>query len=147
VSRDGSYTADFADGTFTFRYGWAQHVMLQEACDAGPYEILDRLITLRCRVQDIANTIRIGLIGGGMEPVQALKKVRTYVEARPPNENLLLASNILRAGVFGAADEDEVGKKAVAENQEGETLRSPMANSDLPPSSAMGRSSAIRRKK
>lgn len=106
MSRDASITIAWADGDHTFRLGWDEIEMLQEACDAGPYVILQRLGDQTCRVGDISNTIRCGLIGGGMSVSDALKKVRTYVEARPPSENLIYARAILGAGCYGAPEEE-----------------------------------------
>ncbi|MER2536027.1 MAG: gene transfer agent family protein [Rhizobiaceae bacterium] len=103
--RDASVTLDFADGTYVFRLAWGELEKLQEAVDAGPWAVLDRLFSRQCRVGDISHVIRLGLIGGGMEPVKALKLTREYVEQRPPAENLLAAQAILSVAVHGAPDE------------------------------------------
>lgn len=105
MSRDASVTLDWADGSHTFRLGWGELIKLQEECDAGPGYILQRLLTMECRVQDISSTIRLGLIGGGLEPTKALKMVRDYVESRPPMENRLLAAGILGVAWNGPGDE------------------------------------------
>lgn len=135
MSRDASVIREFADGEYQFRLAWGQLRLLQEACDCGPYLVLDRLHSGRWNVDDISQTIRLGLIGGGMEPVPAMKLVRNYVEDRPPLENLALAQVILGAALVGIAEE-EVGKKSEAANQEEKTL-SPTESSDLPPSMEM----------
>lgn len=105
MSRDAKVELDWADGTFVFRLGWGELVELQEACDAGPLVIHTRLATGAWRVADISNAIRLGLIGGGMRPGDALKKVRTYVEARPPLESVPLAMAVLGVALQGAPDE------------------------------------------
>jgi len=79
--------------------------MLQEAVDAGPWVVLQRLVDKTCRVGDISNVIRLALIGGGLEPVPALKLTREYVEKRPPAENLLHAFAILSVALNGASEE------------------------------------------
>lgn len=112
MSRDASIALDWADGTYQFRLAWAQIAELQEKCNAGPFEILRRLSVGAWRVEDISNVLRLGLIGGGMEPVPALKLVRLYVEARPPMENLLPAQAVMSAGLMGAPDEDDVKKNS-----------------------------------
>lgn len=109
MSRSAEITLDWADGTYVFAMKWGQLIELQEKSDCGPYVILSRLIDHSWRVEDVSNVIRLGLIGGGMEPVVALKKVRAYVENRPPLENVLTAQAILSAGLVGAPDEP-VGK-------------------------------------
>lgn len=133
MSRDGSLTSDFADDTYEFRLAWGELIKLQEARDTGPYVILDRLLTGRWHVQDIADVIRLGLVGGGMEPVKALKLVRSYVEERVPLENLVLAQRVLGAGLIGTSEE-EVGKKSEAASQKSQNPISPTESSDLPPS-------------
>lgn len=105
LSRDAKITIDWGDDTYDFRLGWGEIVSLQEAVDAGPYVVLNRLYSNQWRVEDISNVVRLGLIGGGMTPADALKKVRAYVEARPPLENVLVAQAILAAGLQGAPEE------------------------------------------
>jgi hypothetical protein len=111
MARDASITLDWADGTFSFRLAWGELEKLQEACDAGPYVILNRLVDSTWRIGDISNVIRLGLIGGGMTPVEALTKTREYVEKRPPVENLMFAQAILSVGLVGSPEE-QLGKKA-----------------------------------
>jgi hypothetical protein len=105
MSRDARIELDFADGTYSFRLGWGELATLQEACDAGPYVILHRLHSHQWRMADISSVVRLGLIGGGMAPADALKKVRAYVEDRPPLESHTYAVAILSAGLLGAPDE------------------------------------------
>ena len=111
MARDASIELDWADGTYVFRLAWGELEKLQEACDAGPYVILSRLTDGTWRIGDVSNTIRLGLIGGGLTPVEALHKVREYVEKRPPVENLMTARAILSAGLVGAPEE-KLEKKA-----------------------------------
>lgn len=111
MSRDASVTLTWADGDYTFRLAWGQLGELQDKCDAGPYVILQRLHNGTWKIQDIAETIRLGLIGGGKTPVDALKLVRSYVQDRPPMENLLTAQYILGAAIVGAPEEDTTKKK------------------------------------
>lgn len=134
MSRDGSVTLPFADSDYQFRLAWGELITLQEERDAGAYVVLDRLLNFRWHVQDISSVIRLGLIGGGMDSIRALKMVRTYVEARPPMEHLVYAQRVLGAAIAGVSEED-VGKKSEAASQEGETGLSPTESSGLPPSS------------
>ena len=85
-NRSATVTLDIWDGTYVFAMRWGEIITLQEERDAGPYLILDRLVSGKFLVQDVSSVIRLGLIGGGMAPAEALKKVRTYVEARPVME-------------------------------------------------------------
>lgn len=123
MSRDAQITFPWADGDYTFRLGWGELEQLQEACDAGPYVILTRLQDDTWRVGDISHTIRLGLVGGGMKMTDALLKVRRFVEARPPTENLLFAQIILSAACVGAPEErvGEEGAPSPAE-ESGSTI-------------------------
>lgn len=109
---DGSarITFDWADGPHTFRLALEQLRTLQEATKTGPYTLWERVALSReWRVDDIRETIRLGLIGGGMEPLDALALVRVYVDGRPLVESVAPAERILRAALIGA-DDDPVGK-------------------------------------
>ncbi|KQQ38703.1 hypothetical protein ASG19_06700 [Rhizobium sp. Leaf306] len=121
--RDAQITLPWADGDYTFRLGWGELELLQEACGAGPYVVLNRLIADEWMMGDVLHTIRLGLIGGGMAPTDALKKVRDYVEKRPPVENVLYAQGILSAGLTGAPEEGALGED-VAGNQDSSSTTS-----------------------
>jgi hypothetical protein len=106
MSRDASIgPLPWADGVYSFRLGWGELSLLQEATDCGPQRLIERLGGVDWRVGDISHTIRLGLIGGGLEPTKAVRLVSDYVEARPPLENRMLAFAIIAAGVKGAPDE------------------------------------------
>lgn len=105
MSRDAKIELDWADDTYTFRLAWGQLIELQEKCDAGPFVVLNRLSTGQWRMADVSEVIRLGLIGGGLEPKQALQLVRDYVESRPPLENVMMARGILGIAIQGVPDE------------------------------------------
>lgn len=131
MSRDASVTFDWGDGTHTFRLGVGQIRELQEKCDAGPAFILSRLSSGAWLVDDLIQTHRLGLIGGGMKPVDAVALVRRYVEERPLLESVLSAQAILHALLVGVPDES-LGKAEAA--TEKASLPSPEEKSDSPPS-------------
>lgn len=132
MSRDAKITLDWADDTYQFRLAWGQLVELQEKCDAGPYVILQRLYDGSWKMLDVSEPIRLGLIGGGMEPIRALKIVRQYVQEKPPVANVLVAQAILSAALMGAPDET-LGKQA-APDQENDSTTSQMGSSGSEPS-------------
>lgn len=106
MSRDAKTPPlDWADGTYEFALRWGELSELQEACGAGPFVVLARLAGNQWLTQDISTTIRLGLIGGGVEPAKALRLVKDYVESRPPMENASLARGILEVSLLGAPDE------------------------------------------
>lgn len=129
MSASARTTFGWADGTYTFRLPIAQLEELQDLVDAGPYEVWRRLTDGRWRVQDLRHVIRLGLIGGGLEPARALVLTQRYVEARPLVENVQPALAILSAALFGSED-DPVGKPAEEESQ------GDLASSASPPSTA-----------
>jgi hypothetical protein len=137
----------FADGEYDFRLGWGQLVELQEQCDAGPHFILNRLHNGEWRVQDIAEVIRLGLLGADetMKPSVASSLVKRYVKERPPLENHTLAVVILTAGLMGSPEEP-VGEPEAA-NQIVPSTTSQTDESDLPQFTEQVRSSATRRRK
>ena len=134
MSRDASVTLDWADGTYAFRLAWGELAKLQEACGCGPYVVLNRLLDSSWRIEDISSVIRLGLVGGGMPPADALQKARSWVEARPPMENLATARAVLMAGLMGAPEE-AIKKKPRRRQAKASTI-SPMEKSDSPASTA-----------
>lgn len=130
MSATAAITLAWGDGEHTFRLAIGQLRELQEKCNAGPFEIADRLETKRWRIDDLREVLRLGLIGGGKAPAEALTLVRRYVDERPFAENVYPAYSVLLAALVGAPD-DPVGK-APAEEAKTEA----MAASSSPPSTA-----------
>lgn len=123
MSRSAEVTLDWADGTYPFALKIEQLVELQEKCDAGPWYIQWALeASLLARQLGMAppkdaspayviETIRLGLIGGGMDPLEALRKVRAY--AGPGHLNGCIATAFAIIGVaLQGAPEDKPEKPA-----------------------------------
>lgn len=119
MSRSAAIDLDWADGSYRFALRWGELAELQERCDSGPYVVLQRLGSGAWRVEDLSNIVRLGLIGGGMKPEDALKKVRFYVENRPPMETVPVAYGVLQAALLGAPDEP-MGEAEAANQVEAE---------------------------
>lgn len=128
MSRDASVTLAWGDGDYLFRLGWGELAKLQEAVDAGPFVIGDRLRDQTCRLEFISETIRWGLIGGGKTPEQASKMVKLYVEGRPPAESRQVALVVILAACYGAPEE-QIEKKSGAPEAEHASTTSPTGNS------------------
>lgn len=137
----------FGDGEYDFRLAWGQIVELQESVNAGPQFILNRLHTGDWRVEDIAEIIRLGLLGADkdMKPSTASTLVKRYVMERPPLENHMLAIAILTAGLVGSPEEP-VGEP-VAANPEVPSTTSRTDESDLPQFTEQVQRRGSRRKK
>ena len=126
MSADASVTITWGDGDHRFRLAIGQLRELQEKCAAGPMEVLDRLATRRWRVDDVRETIRLGLIGGGMEPIKALPLVKHYIDERPIMESVPAAQAVLIAALIGV-EEDPAGKAEAGETTtDGSASRSSM---------------------
>ncbi len=126
----------------------------QEACDAGPPELAQRLamgaallpkevrekmpylqqaaqgLLGSWRYLDVKTPIVQGLIGGGLEPNAAGRLWREYGDEFPLIDNVPLALAVVMASIVGAPDEP------LGEPQTGEATISPEASSASPPSTA-----------
>lgn len=109
MSRGGDITLTCWDGEHTFRLRIGELRALQEKCDAGPAFILQRLRDGSWKVDDIRETLRLGLIGGGMEQQKALELVLDHVDAVPLAQNLVNAHAVIMASIFGT-EEERLGK-------------------------------------
>lgn len=117
------------DGTYLFRPGIGGAEAIQEICDAGPPEVLDRLSTNRWRINDVVAPIRYGLEGGGTPAGRVVFLVDRYVIGRPLAESVPIAQAIMLALIMGIEDEPlkkEPGAKA-AKSSPGK--KSPLAPS------------------
>lgn len=78
---------------------------LQERLDAGPAHVLERLSNGHWRVDDVVETIRLGLIGGGLPGPDAARLVRMHVEEHPLAPAVPVAAGILLMALVGEADD------------------------------------------
>lgn len=156
--RSAKIDLEFGDGTYTFRLGWKEIISLQEKLDIGPYMLQQRLLTGEWRVQDIGETIRWGLLGGGMQAPEANRLVRSFVESNPVLEdadksaaalvgsrlnNWGIALAVINAALVGAPEEGKLGEAGgERETKANGSTTSPTENgasplsSDSPPLSA-----------
>jgi hypothetical protein len=91
----------WGDGDHTFRLGLAEIEELEAACDMSVF-LLHTAVTSDipfAKLKHFSETLRLGLIGGGMAPVPALQLVKRYVEERPLHESVAVAGAILRAAI------------------------------------------------
>lgn len=141
---DNFITLQWADGEYDFRLPIGNIAELQTKCDAGIGKVYARLMAGRYinregqivlnpmqaefRYEDIAEVIRLALIGGGkgivdgnpveVGPAKAVELVKNYVHTRPLLENWRVASAVLSAFLIGYDDPD---KEAEKKSQEGPT--------------------------
>ena len=104
----------WAGGEHTFALTIDLLRALQERCDAGPAWVLARLRTDQWLVQDITDTIRLGLEGGGLPKEDARKLVKQFVEDRPLTESVLTAIAVLMHALYGGEEEQASGEAEAA---------------------------------
>jgi hypothetical protein len=127
MSRDGRIEIDWGGDLRTFRLDIDRLIALQDACGAGPYEILTRLSSGRWLVQDIKETLRLGLMGGGVEGKKARDLADQAVQPGSILQHVQTAQAVLMASLVGDPNEP-VGKNPPAE----ETDDSPLPASTEP---------------
>lgn len=128
MSRNGDVLLDWGGQERLFRLAYGELEKLQEACDAGPFHVLAALQSSLPRVEHVLETIRWGLMGGGMSAGEASKLVGLYVKGRPLAENLLPATAILSAALYGSDDEEDDDRAGKPEGS-GKPIRSHAARS------------------
>lgn len=126
MSRSARVILDWADGTFPFALKIEQLAELQEKTGAGPWFTLwalERAVLARAMQAEppkdmsiayVVETLRLGLIGGGMPAVEALKKVRAYAGPGQLTESIPFAYAVLGAALQGV-EEDPPGKAEAGE--------------------------------
>jgi len=132
----GDFVTDWADGQYTFRLTVNGAIELEQKCEAPFAVIFQRLTSGQYKIADIREAIRLGLIGGGMVPSDALKLTRQYVDDRPLAENWPIARAILGGLMFGF-EVSPLGKQKAAPETD------PSASTP-PPSTPPPRSSGSR---
>lgn len=109
----GEVTLDWADGKYTFRLTVKGAIELEDKCNAPIAVIAQRIQTGGYRVEDVRQTIRLGLIGGGTSPIDAAKLVERYVDNRPLAEGMVMARLVLGGMMYGF-EAHPLGKPAAA---------------------------------
>jgi len=112
---NGEIELVWGDGDHKFNIAKIGQVLeLEEKCACGVAEIYTRIREGRWRFNDIRETIRLGLIGAGVDPNRALILTKRYVDERPWAENVQTALAILLSAMVGV-EGDAVGKKPKAD--------------------------------
>lgn len=129
-NRHAAVELDWADGTFTFRLGLSELEELERKLDKSVFALASELGSRLSRSYEIKEVIRIGLIGGGMPPVDALAKVRIYLDERPLDDNRDAAYAVVLAALMRLKPEEiEPSKKAKASKKKNDQKDSTLAQS------------------
>lgn len=137
MNHSGAVELDFGDETYSFRLTVTGAIELETKCDAPIAVIIGRVNQGAYKLNDLRETIRLGLIGGGMKPVEALKLVRSYVDERPLAESVPIARAILFGLMFGFAESPLA--EAATEQPESPSASTPHTSTEQPPSSGSAR--------
>lgn len=134
MATNGEIELQWGDGEHKFNIAKLRCVLeLEEKCGCGIAEILSRIRDNRWKFSDVRETMRLGLIGGGMLPDKALTMTQRYVDERPWVENVLPAQAVLFAamvGVQGDNPEKKTETERDKDNQSsGQTVDSPAPSS------------------
>lgn len=106
MSRDGTIELPWPDQVRTYRLRMGELRQLAEKCGGrGPMEILQALTTGKWQVDDVYQPIRLGLIGGGLQPGEALKVADEYVHDGTLSEAIIFATAVVGAAITGPPDD------------------------------------------
>ena len=138
---NGEVPLNWGDGEHKFNLAKLRCVLeLEEKCNAGVAEILKRILEGTWRFNDLRETIRLGLIGGGASPDQAIRLTNRYCDDRPWAESVEPARTIILSAMFGVPEDDPLTKKAETERAKGEPsmtregMSAPSSTDSAPPS-------------
>jgi len=106
TERTSEQTLYFGDGEHKLSLTIPLLEELQENLDLGPLQLLRRTLDGTWRVQDVREVIRLGLIGGGMKPLEALKLVERYASEAYIDDAVPVAFSVIAAAISGV---DEKG--------------------------------------
>lgn len=95
----------FGDASYSFRLTAPLIIELERLTNRGIGAIYRRMLALECGHQEIVEIIRLGLIGGGLEPATAAALCAAYAAPAPIARVYQIALDILDAAWNGAAEE------------------------------------------
>lgn len=90
-----SYKTFFGDKERLFKFTWPLLIELETVTGAGFGALSQRVIDRRFHIGDVAEVIRLGLIGGGEDPKRAQALVEAYVRGQPLEKNVILTIDLL----------------------------------------------------
>jgi hypothetical protein len=121
----GTIYLTWPGGHDAFRLRLGEIRALQDATNAGPEEIFNRIRAGRWKIDELIQVIRFGLVGSeAMNASAAAQKVTPLFDLHPASEFKVAALAILGAALFGVED-DPVGEK-------GGAAETPPANGSSP---------------
>lgn len=121
MNRHGAIDLTWAGGDHTFRLGMDQIEELEATTEMSVFLLHAAMASdiPMARLKHYSETIRLGLLGGGMKPLEARVLTKRYVDERPLVESVVLAQAILRASlerVHSKELEDDPGEHPAADS-------------------------------
>ena len=92
-------------GEHPFHLALGEFEGLQQKTDCGPEYLLLKLRSGQWSASELFETLRFGLIGGGMDQDAALKAVRNAFDRHPLISFKVPALAVLVGGLYGPADD------------------------------------------
>ena len=97
----------FGDGEYDFKLTLQGIAAIQAKTKAGIGQIYVRVVSGAYYSDDLVETVRHGLIGGGMSPKAANDLITHYGDAMPLDEWQEVAAEVLTAAVHGYSSEGD----------------------------------------
>ena len=98
-----THTGFFGDGDHAFALTDSVLIELERLTGTGIGALFQRAVAMQFNAADLVEIIRLGLIGAGKSPQQAMQLTETYARNRPLSETYPLALDILDARWNGTA--------------------------------------------
>lgn len=112
---DTSHTAFFGDGEKVFALPAEMIIELERKTGVGFGALYQRFMAGQFHFADIMEIVRLGLIGGGTSPAEAMALVDAYAKSRPILETFPLALDILEAKWSGRVETDAITNEEAPE--------------------------------
>jgi hypothetical protein len=100
---DTSITRFFGDANYSFRLTAPMITELERLTSRGIGAVYRRMLGLECSHQEIVEVVRLGLIGGGLDPERAAALCAAYAAPAPIARTYQLAVDVLDAAWNGTA--------------------------------------------
>jgi hypothetical protein len=120
-------------GEHLFRLNLGEIRALQDSCGSSPFEVAERLFTRKPKINDVIETLRLGLIGGGMKQDEAGRLVKSIEDLEGLGGLIPAASLVMFNSLY---------REAVGQDTAGETTAGPETKAPDPASSTFERSTA-----
>lgn len=114
----------WGDGEYVFELRLGEVRELQQKTGVGPYKLYERIRKHEWFIDDLRETLRLGLIGAGMENVRALDLIKNNFDSRAKAQQVVPCIAILAAFLVGE-EEEPLGKPKAEEGKKEQTESSP----------------------